>query len=181
MVDRRKQAVSIRLGGSDVRNIKRLAERLGARDSDVIRFAIKVMLGKLSLLQDPSLRGRSLVPVFLDLGPELMRHFELDFARLSSIINDGVTADDAVDPADIQLLAMNGLQRPYLKLRVAGLRRLQAGVSERTAAEPSGNGRAARDDDSIEQSLREYLLEKYLSSDSSDQTYLVANNLGGGS
>ena len=71
----RKQAVSIRMSRSDVRHIKRLAERLGARDSDVIRFAIKQMLAQLAPLQDPGVGGRGLVPVFLESGPELMRHF----------------------------------------------------------------------------------------------------------
>src|ERR1700690_4006137 len=95
--DTRKQAVSIRMSRSDVRNIKRLAERLGARDSDVIRFAIKLMLGRLAPLQDPTVSGRSLVPVFIESGPELMRHFELDAARLSSIINDGVEESRRVE------------------------------------------------------------------------------------
>ena len=43
MVDQRKQAVSIRLGEGDLRNIKRMAQRLGVRDSDIIRFAVKSM------------------------------------------------------------------------------------------------------------------------------------------
>src|ERR1039458_4964990 len=116
--DSRKQAVSIRMSRSDVRNIKRLAERLGARDSDVIRFAIKLMLSRLAPLQDPTVCGRGLVPVFLESGPDLMRHFELDAARLSSIINEGVEQDRRVEPDDIQLLALSGIQRSYLKLRV---------------------------------------------------------------
>jgi Arc/MetJ-type ribon-helix-helix transcriptional regulator len=44
-MENRKQAVSIRMSASDVRKIKRLAERLGVRDSDIIRFAVKSMLG----------------------------------------------------------------------------------------------------------------------------------------
>ena len=95
--DSRKQAVSIRMSRSDVRHIKRLAERLGARDSDVIRFAIKLMLHRLAPLQDPAVHGRNLVPVFLEAGPELMRHFELDSARLSSIINDEVSPAERAD------------------------------------------------------------------------------------
>jgi hypothetical protein len=146
--DSRKQAVSIRMNRSDVRNIKRLAERLGARDSDVIRFAIKLMLAQLAPLQDPSVGGRGLVSVFVESGPELMRHFELDSSRLASIINDGVDADRQVAPDDIQLIAMSALQRSYVKLRSnsAGTR----------------NGGAATE--APEQSLRQYLYEKYLHS-----------------
>jgi hypothetical protein len=166
--DSRKQAVSIRMSRSDVRNIKRLAERLGARDSDVIRFAIKLMLGRLAPLQDPSVCGRGLVPVFIDAGPELMRHFELDAARLSTIINDGVDADRRVEPDDIQLIALSGIQRSYLKLRVSGLRRAPAAEGPQgepgVAAPPeqSGAGHVATDSDSLEQSLRQYLFDKYL-------------------
>lgn len=135
--DSRKQAVSIRMSRGDVRNIKRIAERLGARDSDVIRFAIKLMLAQLAPLQDPSVGGRGLVSVFLESGPELMRHFELDASRLASIINDGVEADRQVEPEDIQLMAMSGLQRSYMKLRSTGT-------------------------EAPEQSLRQYLYGKYL-------------------
>jgi hypothetical protein len=166
--DSRKQAVSIRMSRSDVRNIKRLAERLGARDSDVIRFAIKLMLGRLAPLQDPTVSGRALVPVFIDAGPELMRHFELDAARLSSIINEGVDEDRRVEPDDIQLIALSGIQRSYLKLRVSGLRRTQGPEGPHlepgaaNVADQGGNGHGAADNHSLEQSLRDYLFDKYL-------------------
>lgn len=167
--DSRKQAVSVRMSSSDVRHIKRLAERLGARDSDVIRFAIKLMLSKLAPLQDPSVRGRVLVPVFLESGPELMHHFELDAARLSGIINDGVEDDRRIDPDDIQLIAMNGVQRSYVTLRVEGFRRAQGGDtpgvthdSGGSSSRINGNGQGAAGEDPLNQSLRHYLYEKYL-------------------
>ena len=47
MVEGRKQAVSIRMNATDVRKVKKLASRLGVRDSDVIRFAVKNMLARL--------------------------------------------------------------------------------------------------------------------------------------
>lgn len=175
--DNRKQAVSIRMNRSDVRTIKRLAERLGARDSDVIRFAIKLMLSKLSLLQDPSVRGRSLVPLFLEAGPELMGYFEIDYARLASILNDGVEADHSVDPDDIQLLVMHGLQRSYLKLRMAGLRRTQGPETQRSGKVAASQG---ADEPVIDESLRQYLYGKYLYADQSEPLPL-ASSMGGGS
>jgi Arc/MetJ-type ribon-helix-helix transcriptional regulator len=170
--DSRKQAVSIRMSRSDVRNIKRLAERLGTRDSDVIRFAIKLMLGRLAPLQDPAVTGRNLVPVFAESGPDLMRHFDLDTAKLSSIINDGVERDRQVDADDIQLIALSGIRRSYLKLRIPSLRR--ANGLEKSGAEPDQVGArvplgtaaaldaAGADADAIDQSLRQYLFDKYL-------------------
>jgi Arc/MetJ-type ribon-helix-helix transcriptional regulator len=111
--DSSKKAVSIRMSRNDIRHIKQLAERLGARESDVIRFAIKTMLEQLAPLQDPKARGRTLVPVFVESGADLVRHFELDAGTLSGIINDGVEDERRVEPDDIQLIAMSGIQRNH--------------------------------------------------------------------
>ncbi len=163
----RKKAVSIRMSRSDLQNVKRLAERLGARDSDVIRFAIKLVLSKLAPLQDPAVTGRSLVPVFLESGPELMRHFEIDSTRLASIFNDGVEEDRRVEPDDIQLIALSGIQRSYLRMRMEGVRRPGMGESQPTVDAgvervSAVTGAASNDGEAVEQSLRQYLLEKYL-------------------
>ncbi len=120
--DSRKQAVSIRMSLSDIRHIKLLAKRLGARESDVLRFAIKTMLERLSPLQDPKAGGRSLVPVFMESGAELMRHFELDAGSLSGIINEGVEDDRRVEPDDIRLIAQSGNRRSPLHLGEAETR-----------------------------------------------------------
>ena len=110
MLDQRKQAVSIRLGGSDLRNIKRVAQRLGVRDSDIIRFAVKSMLSRISPLCDEAITGRNLVPVLVESGDELIRHFEFDVYRLDRIINERAEEDARVDRDDVALLAMNGLR-----------------------------------------------------------------------
>ena len=108
MVESRKQAISLRIGSADLRRIKRLAERLGVRDSDVVRFAIKTMMAKLAPLCDPNVRGRGLVPVFVEAGGDIFQHFDLDATQLDSIINDGATGEDSVALTDLQLLAMTG-------------------------------------------------------------------------
>jgi hypothetical protein len=119
VVDQRKQAVSIRLGESDLRNIKRMAKRLGVRDSDIIRFAIKSTLKRIAPLCDPGIRGRNLVPVLVEAGDELIRYFEIDAFRLESIINGEVEAGRQVEPDDIALLAMSGLREEYLVMRLS--------------------------------------------------------------
>lgn len=108
--DKRKRAVSIRMSGSDVSKLKRLAQRLGVRDSDVIRYAVKTMLSRLAPLHDPKVHGRSLVPVFVESGSELFMHFDLDAMRLDGIINEDAADDRRVDHEDIQLIALNGSQ-----------------------------------------------------------------------
>ena len=143
MVDQKKQAVSIRLGESDIRNIKRMARRLGVRDSDIIRYAIKTMLSRMSPLCDAEIRGRNLVPVLVESGDDLIRYFELDAFRLESIINENVEEGRQVERDDIALLAMNGLRQEYLVMRMKD----GNGTMEGT---PPGH------------SLRSYLYDKYV-------------------
>jgi hypothetical protein len=144
VVEQRKQAVSIRLGESDIRNIKRIARRLGVRDSDIIRFAIKSTLNRIAPLCDPGIRGRNLVPVLVESGDELIRYFELDAFHLESIINDNVEGGRQVDRDDIALLAMSGLREEYLVMRMT-----------------DGNATAV-DAAAQERSLRRYLYDKYV-------------------
>ena len=144
MVDQRKQAISIRLGGSDVRNVKRIAKRLGVRDSDIIRYAIKTMLGRISPLCDEAIAGRNLVPVLVESGDELIRYFELDSYRLESIINQYAGEESRVDRDDIALLAMSGLRDQYLVMR----------MKDGNAAAPESAAPA--------RSLRNYLYDKYV-------------------
>lgn len=144
VVDQRKQAVSIRLGESDLRNIKQMARRLGVRDSDIIRFAIKSMLHRISPLCDNGITGRNLVPVLVESGDELIRHFEFDTYRLERIINERAEEDARVHHDDIALLAMNGLREHYLLMR----------LKDNNGAEMEAGGRA--------HSLRAYLYDKYV-------------------
>lgn len=150
----KKQAISVRIGEADLGNLRRLARRLGVRDSDVIRVAIKSLLAKWSPLHDASVRGKNLVPVFLENGSDLFRHFELDTPRLDSIINDGAGDDGRVEMEDIQLIAMSGIQRSYLRWRLD-----QVG-NHSNATDP--NKQVDADGDSVEQTLRQYLYEKYV-------------------
>lgn len=141
MADLRRRAVSIRLASADIRNIKRFAKRLGVRDSDIVRFAIKSTFGRLAPLCDPAIRGRSLVPVLVEAGDELIRHFELDAFQLEAIINDQVDPKDQVARDDIALLSMSGLRQDYLRLRLS---------KDQRGSETSGD------------SLRRYLYGKYV-------------------
>jgi hypothetical protein len=144
VVDQRKQAVSIRLGDSDIRNIKRIAKRLGVRDSDIIRYAIKSTLGRIAPLCDHGIRGRNLVPVLVESGDELIRYFELDAFRLESIINDKAEEGRQVDRDDVALLAMSGLRDEYLLMRI------------KDGRAPEGESPAQT------HSLRRYLYDKYV-------------------
>jgi hypothetical protein len=147
VVENRKQAVSIRMNSADVRKVKKLAQRLAVRDSDVIRFAVKCMLARLGPLYDPEVRGRNLVPVFVESGAELLRFFDLDAARLEAVINEGADGARRVDRDDIALLALSGAQQPYAALMLSELNREDRGLS-----------RAGE----LSDSLRQYLYDKYV-------------------
>lgn len=135
------------MNSADVRKVKKLAQRLGVRDSDVVRFAVKSMLARLGPLYDPEVKGRNLVPVFVESGAELLRYFDLDAARLEGIINDGVDALRRVDRDDIALIALTGAQEPYAALMLSDLNR----------GEPNRSRTGQLSD-----SLRHYLYEKYV-------------------
>jgi len=142
----RKQAVSIRMNGGDIRKVKQLARRLGVRDSDVIRFAVKSMLARFAPLYDSEASGRNLVPVFVESGAELMRFFDIDATALDAIINHGVEQERRVDRDDIALLVMSSTQEPYAAIRLS---ELDSGASSGELAE-------------LSQSLRQYLYGKYV-------------------
>jgi hypothetical protein len=109
----RKQAVSIRMSKSDVSRVKLLAQRLGVRDSDIFRYAIKTTLLKLSPLYDPQVRGRNLIPVFVESGTDLFHHFDLDAGRLEGIINQDVDEAGRVAHDDIQRIATSAVRQPF--------------------------------------------------------------------
>jgi hypothetical protein len=161
----RKRAISIRMSATDIGSVKKLAKRLGVRDSDVIRCAVKMMMTKIGPLADATVRGRNLVPVFMESGSDLFRHFDIDAIRLENIINDGAAVDAQVEHDDIQLIAMNGVQRSYVKLRLSA-------IGSAHHANQNGNGQNAspyhgNDHDTdraerLDDSLRQYLYEKYV-------------------
>ena len=148
MIEGRKQAVSVRMSAGDLRGIKELASRLGARDSDVIRFAVKALLIRLAPLADPGSRGRDLVPALLEGGQDLLGFFELDAERLQALVNEGVSdAAERVAPEDLALLALAGLKGPYAAQKLRELNRLW--------------GRSCSSGD-LAFAIRQYLFEKYV-------------------
>ena len=157
MTDRRKQAMSLRISAADLRKVKKLAERLGTRDSDVVRFALKIMLERLGPLCDQNVRGRALVPVIVEAGRDILHHFDLDFARLEEIVNSGVDKAQEVEPEDLQLLATAGIQQTYAQLKLSKIIP-GPGIERR---------RAPQMEDQLNGHLRSYFYAKYAEPESS--------------
>jgi len=145
----RKQNVSVRMANSDLHRIKEISKRLGVKESDLFRFCVKSVLSKLMPLQDESIKGSDLMPVFIDIGDDLARFFELDAARLEKIINgDLLEIDKKVPRDDIDLLALASISERYVVVKLSEMSKRP--VSGQTAFE----------------ALREYFKSKYGASDS---------------
>lgn len=117
----RKRLVSIRLDTTDVERVRRIAERLQARESDVFRFALSLAFSRLAPLCESNARGADLLPLLIEFGPELIRHFNLDAQRLLEVVNDGGNGANALEAGDIELLAMRTVPDNYLSARMRAL------------------------------------------------------------
>jgi len=138
----KKQSVSVRLSLRDVEKIKKIAVRLNVSDSDVILFSIKGMLSKLRPLSDSTITGYQLLPVFIEHGNEVSRHFDLDAEKLDHIINMS-DSNNNIDRADLELIAMQSMYPNYLKMQLESLLSTQV------------------DEKELPQNLRKYLYSKY--------------------
>ena len=106
MDENKHPVVSVRLCHSDLERIEKIARRLRVRESEVIRFALRLAFAKLAPLLDQNARGQDLIPVFLECGSELTRHFDLDPRTLDVIINGGLEdAEKRVDSKDLELIS----------------------------------------------------------------------------
>jgi hypothetical protein len=159
-IEGRKQAVSIRLNAADVRNLRKLSRRLGVRNSDVIRFAIKNALTRLAPLCDSEVKGRALVPVLVDAGADLMRYLDLDIAELESIINEGTPPEQQVDRADVQLLSVSSPPPGYARLRLVRI--------SGTRADGLGASDGIAEEHQLGQSVRKYFYDKYVYASDAD-------------
>jgi hypothetical protein len=136
------------MGVTDIDKVRAIAKRLGVRESDVFRYAVKQSLAQLGPLVDPSVQGRHLLPVFVEGGPSLLRYFDLDGARLGDIVNSGVADPDlVVEAADLTLLSMAVVQESYALMKLGEM-------SADAAPRPS--------DERLADVLRNYLYEKYV-------------------
>jgi hypothetical protein len=153
MVENRKHLVSVQLCQSDLERVRAIARRLRVRESEVIRFALRLAFSKLAPLHEQNAYGRDLVPIFLECGPELAYHFDLDARTLDDIINgDLEDPQKRVDPKDIEILAVSHMMPGYhLHTQLKELPQLAAGRLNLSGA------------------LQQYLYEKYIEPGQNEQ------------
>ncbi len=144
-MDQRKQSISLRVNDGDLRKIRSISKRLRIKESELYRFAIKNMLGRLMPLHDETLHGRDLLPALLECGEDLSKHFDLDASVLDEIINGDVTEPaKRIEKMDLDLLAMSSIATEYVQLRLSELERQH------------------HDSDDVWNDINTYLRKKYL-------------------
>lgn len=140
--DTKTRTLSLRITDAECKRIREIARRLNASEAAVIRYAIRSMLKRNGALADPDSSGCSLIPLFVEHGPELISYFDLDATHLNQIINgaaaENATADDDtqqhVDAADLALLATTRLGETHIhaKLREMHLLGIEQGDAAAT-------------------------------------------------
>lgn len=157
-MSQRKEVISFRLERSERKKIKELAERLSVRESDLLRYAIRAVVVQLAPLLERDIRGKDLLPVFVDHEAELLRYFDLDAARLDDIINSDCPEDMRIEAQDLSLLAMSGRDR----------RNARVWIKSMIAHEIKSHAPVAGGSDELLESLRHYFYQKYVFPDESD-------------
>src|SRR3990172_10659624 len=87
MAKETKEMVAVRLDPADRRRLKTIAKRLGASESDFLRYAIKAALEDFAPLTDQSKEGAELLSAFVDHADEKSRWLGLDRSKLDSILH----------------------------------------------------------------------------------------------
>ncbi|WP_101758167.1 hypothetical protein [Oceanicoccus sp. KOV_DT_Chl] len=137
-----KKNISVRLLESDLRRIKEVSGKLGIKDSDLFRYAVKMTLTQLMPLMRQDIKGIDFLLAVLDAGSDLLRYFEFDSHILDRIVNEGVAADNRVAMMDIELVCMASMNERYL---ITQLRERGEDIA----------------DDDILSSLKSYLKKQY--------------------
>lgn len=137
-----KKNISVRLGIADLRRMKEIALRLGVKESDIFRFAVKSLSTRLMPLINRQLTGVPMLVALLESGEELLRHFEFDTYQLHKLIN-GVDGEQCVTDEDIELLAIGIINSEYIADQLSA--RLSSRVDSANAFD----------------ALHQYLLKKY--------------------
>ncbi len=141
IMDNKNCCISIRLSESEQRKIKATAEKLQVRNSDIVRYAIRVVLTRLSALHSSEANGITLLPTMIEYCNELNRHFDLDADKLDKIINNETSQPVARN--DIELLALCGMPVDIIQKRFFQVTGIEIGHNE------------------VYQFMKDYLNDKY--------------------
>ena len=107
MVSENKHIVSMRLNNNDRKAIQTLASRLFVRESELYRFAISYLLGRMDNLQDVDCAGSNLLGLFIDFRAGFNEFLNLKKQQVFKIVNNGnADPEKFVAMSDIELLVL---------------------------------------------------------------------------
>lgn len=138
-----KKNISVRLSESDLRRLKDIASRLRVKDSDLFRFAVKMMLSRMMPLLRQDMKGIDVLLTILDAGGEMLRYFEFDSHQIDKIVNCDSDKEKRIAMDDIDLVAIAMLNQNYLKTQLVEMGEVQSTSQNPVAV------------------LRDYLYKKY--------------------
>jgi len=105
-----KEMVAVRLDPADRKRLKVVAERLEVNDSDLLRYAVKLMLADFAPLTDQALEGAEVLGAFIEHGPEKARWLDLDVEKLDRILHENLEDEGLRVSRDDIALALGGSQ-----------------------------------------------------------------------
>ncbi len=106
------EMTAVRLDPVDRKRVKAFAGRLGVREADLMRYAIKLVLQELSPLSDQACEGAELIEPFLVRGPYMARWLELDERRLDAILHTDLEDEGLrVSAEDMRMIITGGYSR----------------------------------------------------------------------
>jgi len=124
-------SISVRLSETERRKIKVMAEKLRVKNSDIVRYAIKTAMTRLSSFHNPDLCGADLLPTMIEYCIELNRHFDLDADKLDTLINANINdKEKQVARNDIELLALCGMPVEIIQKQFRQLTGIELGDRE---------------------------------------------------
>ncbi|MCP5144784.1 MAG: hypothetical protein H6978_08165 [Gammaproteobacteria bacterium] len=104
IVDDATTAVSFRIRTTDLGFIKGLSQRFRGKQSDVLRFVVRLGLQQLAVLKDSQASGERLRPLLAEVGLDIVEHFEMNISELDRVINGGATPYSAIPREQLAML-----------------------------------------------------------------------------
>lgn len=114
-----KKNISVRLGVADLRRVKEIALRLGVKESEIFRYAVKALSTRLMPLLNRQLSGVPMLVALLESGEEMLSYFEFDAQHLERLINGDAESGRVVAHEDIEMLAIGIINADYLASRIS--------------------------------------------------------------
>jgi hypothetical protein len=116
----KRKNISVRMTAWELKRVKEIADRLGVKESEMIRYSISNTLGKLMPFHDKAFKGANLMPAILDSAEDLMRYFHMDSDQLNRIVNEGEEdPSKRVAEEDLDMIVLSHLNEQYLVKRLA--------------------------------------------------------------